>query len=319
MKLTRKLISHLNRVFDRSPDPVLGLRIRYDGGMTWEVEDGVLRTIVVGGTGASLQLNLANYTIATLANYVAAQPGYSVPFVSADVGGLSARTLLDASGDQDSSNGDNLLAYTSLLWAWLDPIAKELKDAAEQVDQAVLQMTPQTASGEWLDELGLYYAVPRAASEPDGLYAPRIIAEVLRPRGNNIVIAQAVDEVAGGAGVSRVTDVGLDATSNSYGLFDIDISFSLERLEQFGMNDTLTAALKVVERFRDAGTQLRRLRATVTYKVPVMWAAALTNGEDTYVSPYSATDLETIARVEFWAALVVHESSLLFPVGYTPS
>ncbi len=316
MKLTRKLVGYLNRVFSHSPAPVLAFRLRYDGAMSWRVEDGVFSTTVSGGSGSSLQVNMEMHTVASLAAYLAEQPGYSVPYVNpGSVGGLSARVLLDATGDQATSNGDNVTAYTSLLWAWLDPVARELKDAAEQIDQAVLQMTPQTASGEWLDELGMYYAVARATGEPDGLYAPRIIAEVLRPRGNNVAIASAVDAIAGG-GVSRVDDAPLDATSNSYGLFDLDVSFSIEKLEQFGMNSTLDAALKVVARFRDAGTQLRKLRATVTYQVPVWISAAMVSGEDTYVAPYSPSDLETVSDVEFWAALVVHESSIIAPSGY---
>lgn len=304
MKLTRKLVSFLGRVFDKSAAPVLALRLRYDGAsMRWDVSDGVLSTTVSGGSGAALQINLAAFTVGGLASYLAAQPGYSVEYADAgDVAALSARVLLDASGDQDASNGDHLYAYTSLLWAWLDPVAAELKAVAEQIDQAVLQMVPQTASGEWLDELGMYYAVDRMAGEPDGLYAPRIIAEVLRPRGNNVAIASAVDLVAGG-GASRVTDAPLDATSNSYGLFDLDIAFDLDRLAQFGMEPVLVSARQIVERFRDAGTQLRKLRALVSYNIGTYLAVATISGESTDVLPYSITDIESIGPMYFAATV----------------
>lgn len=315
MKITRKLIGYLNRVFDKQPDPVFALQLRYDSGgsMQWQVADNVLTTTVTGGPGVSMQINLGAFTISSLASYLAAQPGYSVPFVSPDLGSLSARVLLDASGDPSQSNGDHLYAYTSLLWAWLEPIASELQLAADQIDQAVLQMVPQTASGEWLDELGTYYAVTRAAGEPDGLYAPRIVAEVLQPRGNNIAIANAVDTVAGG-GSSRVNDAPLDVTSNSYGLFDLDVSFDLDRLAAYGMEPVLTSALSIVARFRDAGTQLRKLRAIVTFNSPLYWAAATLSGDTTSVLPYAITDITSSGPIYFSAATIVYDEVTLLPL-----
>ncbi len=318
MKITRKLVGYLNRAFSKGAVPVLALRLRYQGsGMTWAVSDGVLRTKVVGGYGADLQINLASLTVSGLASYLAAQPGYSVEYINTDeVGRLNARVLLDGSGDQNQSNGDHLQAYTSLLWAWLEPAAKELQDAAAQIDEAVKQMVPQTASGEWLDELGLYYAVDRASGEPDGLYAPRIIAEVMRPRGNGVAIANAVDIVAGG-GASRVTDAPLDVTSNSYGLFDLDIAFDLDRLSQFGMEQVLTSARQIVERFRDAGTQLRKLRAVVSYFTPTYIAAVTTGGDTTKVMPYSLTEIETAGPVYFAACTVSYDIVEVWSAGYS--
>ena len=314
MRLTRKLVGYLNRVFERGAVPVLALRLRYTGGsMVWTVDDGVLRTQVVGGPGASLQVNLSAFTVSSLAAYLASQPGYSVPFVdSAGVGSLNARVLIDGTGTQDTSNGDHLQAYTSLLWAWLEPLARELQDAAAQIDEAVKQMVPQTASGEWLDELGRYYAVDRIGGEPDGLYAPRIIAEVLRPRGNGVAIAMAVDTVAGG-GNSRVTDAPLHELSNSYGLFDLDIAFSFERLAEFGMEPVLISARDIVERFRDAGTQLRKLRAVVTYRVPTYIASAMFGGDDAFVLPYTVTEIEADGDLWFAAATVLFDSVLVLP------
>lgn len=314
MKLTRKLVGYLNRVFDKSPAPVLALRLRYDGAMTWRVEDGVLSTTTTGGSGGNVQVNLASFTVAGLASYMAGQPGYSVPYVnSAAVGALSARVLLDSDGDQAQSNGDHITAYTSLLWAWLDPVARELKDAAEQIDQAVLQMVPQTAAGEWLDELGAYYAVERQAGESDGLYAPRIIAEVVRPKNNNVAIANAVDVVAGG-GASRVTDAPLDVTSNSYGLFDLDIDFDIDLLASYGMEPVLTSAKLIVERFRAAGTQLRKLRAIVALRSSMYGALAIFDGETTDVWPYSLSDIESISEGPFIGVVIVSfDTTFVYP------
>lgn len=47
---------------------------------------------------------------------------------------------------------------------------------------AIAQLNLLSASDEWLDQWGGLFKVPRLAGESDVLYAPRIIAQVIRPR-----------------------------------------------------------------------------------------------------------------------------------------
>jgi hypothetical protein len=162
MRLTNKLLSYLNRVFDKNPQRVLALRLSYDGDMTWRVENGILSTTVVGGTGVDLTVDLTGYRIVDLVNFLAAQPGYTVLYLDgSDVQRLSARALIDGESSIAVSNGDHLYAYTSPLWAYLEAVGPELDLAEQQIGQMLRQMSTRTAEGIWLDEIGGYYGIPR--------------------------------------------------------------------------------------------------------------------------------------------------------------
>lgn len=278
MRLTQKLLSFLNRVFDKDPAPFLALRLRYDGGMTWRVADGVLTTTVTGGSGEDLVVDLSQYRIGELINHLAAQPGYEIAYGDqTTLSLLSALVLMDGSGDIDKSNGDHLYGYTSILWSYLEAQASELQAAAAQIPEALAQMSTKTAQGEWLDELGDYYDVPRIQGENDASYGPRIIAEVLRPRGNNVAMQAAIKIFTGQDAL--VTDVTLygdtfplydgaiqhnglwqyNAEAQPiYGLFDVQYGYDFINGGDITQFHEIVRGL--VGRLRDAGTHLRSLQ-----------------------------------------------------------
>lgn len=279
MRLTQKLISFLHRKFDKAPGRELALRVRYQTGvMSWQVADAALYLTADNSPAPTLTIDLTAYTIANLASYIAAQPGFTVEYMAPpELNTLSARVLLDGSNDIAQSNGDHLYAYTSPLWSFMEAAANELEQAEKQIVQAIRQMSTKTANGEWLDELGGYYGVPRLASEPDISYGPRIIAEVIRPRGNNVAIEAAIKTFTGQT--TRVTDVtsyigsGLlynnafnhnsshnyDSTSANplYGLFDVELGYDL--LNGGDISSYQSTITDLVGRLRDAGTHLRNL------------------------------------------------------------
>lgn len=277
MHLTQKLLSRLHRVFNKDPGTFLALRLQYAGSMTWTVADAVLTTTVTDGPGQPLSVDLTQYTLGQLYAFLAAQPGYSVAYGdSSALSLLSARILVDGSNDIAQSNGDHLYGYTSVLWAYLEAQAVELQAAEAQIVEMLKQMSTKTAQAEWLDEIGGYYAVPRLQGENDASYGPRIIAEVLRPRGNNVAMEAAIKIYTGQA--AKVTDVTLYGdtfplyngviTRNSaytynasraplYGLFDVDYGYDFENggdIAQFAQ-----IVRDLIDRLRDAGTHLRSL------------------------------------------------------------
>lgn len=279
-KLTQKLLLNLHRVFDKNPYPQLALRLQYDGSaMTWQIANGVLTTTVTGGSGANQSIALSNLTIATLAALLASLPGYSVPFQDAtSYADLSALVLIDGTNNLDTSNGDHLYGYTTLLWAYLETSGSELGAAKAQIPNMLAQMTVPTAEAEWLDEHGGYYLVPRATNETDPVYAPRIISQVIQPRGNNVAMSAAIQSVAPLATRVRVIDaindllfaitynglIHFDGTAfydaglgpgSGYGFFDVD--FSYDFLGPVTQADYITQIRSTVEAFRDGGTQLR--------------------------------------------------------------
>ena len=276
--LVGKLLGFLNRVWSRDPVDVLALRLTCDGAdLTWSVRANVLTTAPAGGTAAPLFIDLSLYTVTTLAAYLAAQTGYTVSYVdTGSVAGLSALCLRDQSGDVAASNGDHIYAATNPIYLLFGAIAQGLRWARSAIVQMLLQMQIPTAAGEWLDFHGKYYVVPRNLGEPDPSYSARIVPQVLLPKGNNVAIANVVSATFGQP--VRVVDavtyaaprpqrngtIQYDGTnlhqtvgsSPTYGLFDIQVGQDI-----LGTGDPLPAAAvrAVVEKVRDAGTQLRSI------------------------------------------------------------
>ncbi|WP_191058391.1 hypothetical protein [Geminicoccus harenae] len=277
MQLTPKLLAYLHRIFVVEADQFLALRLTHRDGMTWKVADARLTTTVPGHPEAGLDVDLSQYTVASLISYLAAQPGYIIQYGDqSELAALSARVLIDGQNDVARSNGDHLYGYTNILWSYMEAMAVELQEARRQIVEALKQLNTKTAQGEWLDLLGSYYAVPRIQGELDASYGPRIIAEVLRPRANNVAMEEAIKVFTGQD--AKVTDVTLygetfplydgaithNGTWNYnasaipiYGLFDVEYGYDFE-----GGAD-ITAFQQIVReligRLRDAGTHLRSL------------------------------------------------------------
>ncbi len=276
MQLTTKLLSSINRVFEKDPERFLALRLRHSAPMNWDIADAVLRTFVADLPQNNLSVDLRQYTLSSLATFLAAQPGYQVILPPDPLPPVSATTLIDGEGDINESNGDHLYAYSSLLWSYMEANAVELTTARAQIVEAIEQLSTRTADAEWLDELGSYYAVERRPGELDAQYGPRIIATVLMPRGNNIAIAAAIEQVSNGLRARIVDSVdtpvinrfrngsilfngafphasgeGIYAHNLFDALFDVDFSSPI------AFDAARIAA--IINDFRDAGNHLRRM------------------------------------------------------------
>lgn len=320
MRLTRKLVDYLNRVFDKSARQVLAFRMNYAGtSMTWQVQDNILTSTVVGGSGAGFTIDLKAHTIASLVANIDARTGWSIPYVdtSGEVQGLAATVLLDANGDQDLSNGDHLYSYTSLLWAFLEPIAVELKLAAEQLDQMVLQMVPQTASGQWLDELGSYYAVDRTTLETDPDYATRIITSIGKPAGNNVALEVAINTIAGGLYAS-VIDSPVEAftvpvAGTSWGLFDVVYAIDLSGSDDINFYTARVTA--IVETLRDAGTHMKSIQISGALADSYDTAATASDTPSALNVAFADFDESAAFVINFYNADHLHDSSITYGSG----
>jgi hypothetical protein len=264
MQLTTKLIGFLNRVFLRDPKSTLAFQLFYDGAMTWRVADGILTINVVGGSGISHVIDLSRFTIDTLCIFLDGQLGFNVTSENFEVfGTLSALVLVDATGDQAVTGGHDFNGYTSLVWAWMDAAANELRTASIQSGEALRQMSVPTANDNWLDVHGNFYDTPRLSGELDAAYGPRIIANVIQAKGNNVAIEAALAIAFNAVSVEiddyNVITVAGDGTK-SYGLFDADIAVPLGSPVDITVDQS---ARSIIDKFRDAGTHLRLLTLTV--------------------------------------------------------
>lgn len=277
MNLTDALLSRLTRKYDKTAGPALALRLSYlTGQMTWEIADDVLTTSVIGGVGVNLSVDLTQYTIGSLATFLAGQPGYVVLYLDFNYANLSALALVQAEGDINTSNGDHMFVGTNPNWSLFAAYASELSTARAAVQAAPAEMATTTADGYWLDYLGSYYAVPRELGEPDQIFGPRIAAEVILPRQNNVAIEIALQEATGQP--ATCTDavvfgnplpvfdgsIAFDGThffnasaARIYNLFDISIGYALTGRQT--PSDYADMVRRQIDRLRAAGTHLRNL------------------------------------------------------------
>jgi hypothetical protein len=322
--LLPKLLSFLNRVFDKDPHQFLAFRVDYTGSaLTWTVADATL-TLASDDGFVDLVVPLAGYTIATLAAFLAQQNSLTLGSLPNDgTQNLSALVLIEGTNSSDSLNGDDLYAYTSLLWAYQSAVAQELTLCGAAIAALPLEMSTTTADGGWLDFLGAFYNVPRLLAEPDATYGPRIIAEVIFPLTNGPAIAQAIQNTVGQ--VCRVVDViewgpavpqynntiiynaayEHDASAEPiYNLFDVSVGYDIINGADPATFYNIVKAQ--VERIRAAGTQMRNL--------------VITSSEigDTFTPPTDLKDSMAVSRLTLFNGVRKFDGSVPFFTGGPP-
>ena len=192
--LINKLIKYLPRsVFSQSPDPAIAMRIRASASLTWEVG---AKTLTVVANGQNYSYSLTNKTLAELSSELEGS-GITIEYLNPDQAGRGAICLIEGSGDQDTSNGDHLLAHRNLVWSLFGAYAEELIESKEQQAEALKQMVIPDSEAEWLDLWGDIYGIPRQTGETDAVFAPRIPVEVFRERVNPRAIELAIRDLTG--------------------------------------------------------------------------------------------------------------------------
>lgn len=273
MKLTERLLGYLNRVFDKDPKPFVAMRVEADQDWSWSITD---RAMVLRHAAGTASYSLSTMSLAELVQAIDGLPGFVASVGDYDRVGLRASVLLD--GEEGVLGGSiaPINGYSSLLWAIMEGWAVQLIDLQVQVAGAPAQLNLNEGSGIWLDEIGSHYGVPRGLNEIDPVYGPRVIAEALRPRSNNVALEAAIKVYTGQD--ATVTDVETfggtfplhdgeidhdgSAVHNAeaislYGLFDVVYGFDLE------LGNDITSfqgeLRKLIGRLRAAGTHLRAL------------------------------------------------------------
>lgn len=281
----------------------------YTGSMT--VDSAAISDI----TPYSAEFALSSLTLGQLADRISTIPWCKASVVDLERGGLLASVLLDANGQSVTGGASYMAGYTSLLWAFIEGWAVELTDLRRQIAGAPDQLDLNKGSGVWLDEIGGYYGVTRSLNETDEVYGPRVIAEALRPRSNNVALEAAIKVYTGqDATVTDVVEYGdafplhdgaidYDGTqvhdsgvAALYGLFDVEYGFDLEN----GTDITAfqSELRKLIGRLRAAGTHLRALALqssaladTVARSTDALTATAYLAASDDVAAPSDAMSM----------------------------
>lgn len=277
MKLTTKILGYLHRIFNTDPDQFLAFRLAYDGALAWKVENGFFYSSVVGGSGVSLTIDLSQYSLVGFATFLSLQSGYQVlDFDFSRPQTLSALVLMDSAGDLAIANQERVCGYSNWLHAYAGAQSVELSEAKQQVENMLDQMNVVSANNEWLDVHGSYFGVPRLIGELDAQYSARIIAQVLRPKSNNVALEAAIFAYSGQ--VTRVSDIiayregvkvysarynhdsaiNYDATAEAYwGLFDVVTAYDL--LGSTDLTQFIAIVHGIIGAQRAAGTQMHSI------------------------------------------------------------
>ena len=279
--MIQKLLSYLHRPFGTDPKQQLALRVRHSVSLTWQVVEGTLLIV----SDSLIIVDLSSHTIESLQAYLLTQ-GLEIAYYDATLADRSALILIDGGADQDDSNGDHLYVYTSLLWAIMGAYGIELALARAAIQELPDQMALPTAREDWLDLLGTWYGVARKAAETDNDYSNRIIADVIKPKCNNIAIQDAL-ATAWGINLDQVgiTDAPMEEYlsppfsehTHHYCEFDLTLRPPFDTSQLWDMVPWLDA-------YRAAGTRLRRVITELHDQAPYIAAATLT-GEITTIYP----------------------------------
>lgn len=189
-----RLARHLyGSALDLDPDAAIALRIGHPDGLSWHCEDGFL-TVTVGGV--PLPPFSLDGTLQQLVNRLTVA-GIEVKYANQDFLHLASGALLEGSGDDQSSSGDQLKAFQSNLWTVLDAYGVEIDAADKNIVTGIAQLYIGSATGELLEYWGEFFGVPRNSGELDPDYRTRMIVEVLRPKSNKIAIENDISEIVG--------------------------------------------------------------------------------------------------------------------------
>ncbi len=121
------LLQNLPGFFDRDPQAELALRVRHPAGLRWQVDRADILTLSPAGLPDTV-IELRLITLGALVTALQAL-GFEVPYSNADLAARQASILLPGSGNQNSSNGDHLYGFRSILWAHLKALDLELGTA----------------------------------------------------------------------------------------------------------------------------------------------------------------------------------------------
>ena len=97
--------------------------------------------------------------------------------------------------------------WTSDTWRLLDPLAERLAFEDGNGDAGLAQLNLLTSAGVFADLWGAYCGIPRHPGESDEDYTARIRWELLRPRENNLALADLLEHDYPPLHVALVDDV----------------------------------------------------------------------------------------------------------------
>lgn len=227
--MIERYLKNLHPAINKDPQAENSLYITSTGYHTLVIKDGVL---VVSDVGS---YDLASNTLSSLASILDALPTINCSVVQFPQ--LSALTLIEGKFETPVM----LQSFTSVLWQISMTLAKQFEAIDKNTTQAQFQITPDTASGAWLRNIGEFYGVINQPNEPDILYSTRITDFSIGHRVNNIAIQKVL------------ANLGYASTVVDDGPKSFSVNVHLPQVPPSGYVYSLTVLSDMVHKLKTAG------------------------------------------------------------------
>ncbi len=202
-----RMLKYVPSGIPQAPDDVPALSISSGASLT--LSDLTLY-VSTGTEAATIDLH------GQLVSQVAAQLPSGVTGTVLQDGPAELLLWPDGYGEPPSGSSPATLTIAgSPLWQMLAVFSRTLENRRRYLQSSVQQINVRAAVGMWLDWWGASFGVTRHASEPDPLYATRIVGTTLAPNVNNVAIEQLFAALGYGATI----------TDTSPGNFTADFTF----------------------------------------------------------------------------------------------
>lgn len=176
------LLADLPATFDPAADSEPGLSLSHPAGLAWAVS--ARDALTVGHGQQTRTYDLGAFTLATLADRMAADLGIQTTDPRPDAAAVPARQLCPGTGSAPADQFTRLPVFGSALWALLKTWAAAMDEAEDGGTAALRQLLLPSSRANWTDFWGRHFGVARIGGEADAEYAQRIIDEVFRARNN---------------------------------------------------------------------------------------------------------------------------------------
>lgn len=191
--MLERLFSHLHRaVFDTSADEITAFKLDGPKGSSWIAKDEFFD--ITFADGSVKQFNLNDYQIYQFIDALKLA-GMTVTGIEYDCLYFSAITMLELTGAAGKPN--RVVLYKDILHAIFGAYSREMREAKDNVQEAIKQMEIPTANDGFLNQWGDIFSAVRTDGMDDPAYRAKIKRVAFRKRVNSYAIEQVVKEDTG--------------------------------------------------------------------------------------------------------------------------
>jgi len=146
---------------------------------------------------ASFTIDLRDWTLERLVEYLNAHPGFTASILDTRYAKILAAAICTQLDDYDLGLPSVLSVDTNPLSVLLKPIAFAIDRHELNIDKALAQLNLLTSEKFFADYWGTFMGIMRLPGESDATYTQRIVDEILLKRDNNVSLEALIADAYG--------------------------------------------------------------------------------------------------------------------------